>query len=85
MNAAAIRTVGVAVAAVAVVLLLASTFVVQQTQTALVLRFGAVQQATSRSAAQAGLGPGLHFKCRSSTMSSCSTGAFSTWTCRLRK
>lgn len=62
MNAAATRTIVAAVAAVAVVLLLASTFVVQQTQTALVLRFGAVQQATSRDAAQAGLGAGLHFK-----------------------
>jgi membrane protease subunit HflC len=57
----ALRTGLIAAAAVAVVVLLASLFVVQQTQTALVLRFGAVQQASSVPG-QSGLRPGLHFK-----------------------
>jgi membrane protease subunit HflC len=62
MNAT-IRTGMLALAAVLVVILLASTFVVQQTQTALVLRFGAVQQVRSPGAGlPSGLGPGLHFK-----------------------
>lgn len=57
MNAVA-RTTAVAVAAIIVVVVLASTFIVQQTETAFVLRFGAVQ-ATS---GQSGLGPGLHLR-----------------------
>ena len=62
MNAT-VRTGLIAVSAIAVVVLLASVFVVQQTQTALVLRFGAVQQVRSAGAGlPSGLAPGLHFK-----------------------
>ncbi|MBV9078448.1 MAG: protease modulator HflC [Methylobacteriaceae bacterium] len=58
---ATLRTALAAAAAVAVVVLFASVFIVQQTQTALVLRFGAVQQASS-APGQPGIQPGLHFK-----------------------
>jgi membrane protease subunit HflC len=62
MNAT-VRTGLLALAAVAVVVLLASVFVVQQIQTALVLRFGAVQRVGSPGAGlPSGLAPGLHFK-----------------------
>ena len=62
MNAT-MRTGALALAAVLVVAFLASMFVVQQTQTALVLRFGAVQQVRSAGAGlPSGLAPGIHFK-----------------------
>ncbi|NNM71452.1 protease modulator HflC [Enterovirga aerilata] len=62
MNAT-VRTGLVALAAVAAIVLVASMFVVQQTQTALVLRFGAVQQVRSPGVGlPSGLAPGLHFK-----------------------
>jgi membrane protease subunit HflC len=58
-----IRTGLIALAGVLLVVLVASTFIVQQTQTALVLRFGAVQQVRSPGAGlPSGLAPGLHFK-----------------------
>lgn len=58
-----LRTAAIALAAVVVIALLASVFIVQQTQTALVLRFGAVQQVRSPGAGlPSGLGPGIHFK-----------------------
>ncbi|MDB5558041.1 MAG: protease modulator HflC [Enterovirga sp.] len=60
---ATLRTGLIALAAVVAVALVASMFVVQQTQTALVLRFGAVQQVVSPGAGlPSGLAPGLHFK-----------------------
>ena len=49
-------------AAVVAVTLLASMFVVHQTQTALVLRFGAVQPVQAGPGLPSGLAPGLHFK-----------------------
>lgn len=58
---ATLRTALIALAAIVVVVILASVFVVQQTQSALVLRFGAVQQASS-GGGQSGISPGLHFK-----------------------
>ncbi len=58
---ATLRTALIAAAAILVVVILASLFVVQQTQSALVLRFGAVQQASSVPG-QSGIAPGLHFK-----------------------
>ena len=58
---ATLRTALIALAAILVVVILASVFVVQQTQSALVLRFGAVQQASSVPG-QSGIAPGLHFK-----------------------
>ncbi len=62
MNAT-IRTGLLALAAVVAIALVASMFIVQQTQTALVLRFGAVQQVKSQGAGlPSGLAPGLHFK-----------------------
>ena len=57
-----VKTAVVALAALVVVVLLASMFVVQQTQTALVLRFGAVQPVQAGPGLPSGLAPGLHFK-----------------------
>jgi membrane protease subunit HflC len=60
---ATLRTALIALAAIVAVVIVASMFVVQQTQTALVLRFGAVQQVSSPGAGlPSGLAPGLHFK-----------------------
>ncbi len=59
---ATFRTAAVAIAAVVLVILFASVFVVQQTQTALVLRFGAVRPVGAGPGLPSGLAPGLHFK-----------------------
>ena len=59
---APIRAGAIALAAVIAVAILASLFVVQQTQTALVLRFGAVQPVKAGPGLPSGLAPGLHFK-----------------------
>lgn len=54
---------GLMVAAAAIVVaILASMFIVQQTQTALVLRFGAVQPVRAGPGLPSGLAPGLHFR-----------------------